>query len=339
MNGPAGQAPCSESVGHTACAGHGGGHLTWTCQKCDETTYGPPLNTHCTDILDGPAAVRISTAKAIDPGGTNEESLEKTVRPGSSGGRGSQNRGKLQKSQCQKGADDKPEATAQTTDSPSCPKDGPGPFPEFAGDHLVRHVLPMASACRGSRSHDGHSLHSQYWQGRSVSWRVASERRHRPHPGCGPQRRRSRHRRSRHGRSCFRGLVLGVLRHARTGRHLGRRWDVRHEDSTPRIATVGAAGDSAYAWNGMDTTTIEISTQAKRGGAPPRQGAGCSGWPPGISEPLGASMQVHRGPKNPSSRPRKPLRDRPSAGRLQRKEPTINRVSFARNRSIPKNCA
>jgi hypothetical protein len=26
---------------------------------CDETVYGPPMNTHCT-VLDGPAAVRIS---------------------------------------------------------------------------------------------------------------------------------------------------------------------------------------------------------------------------------------------------------------------------------------
>jgi hypothetical protein len=46
-------------VGYQACLGHGGGHTTWTCLTCDETVYGPPLNTHCT-TLDGPAAVRIS---------------------------------------------------------------------------------------------------------------------------------------------------------------------------------------------------------------------------------------------------------------------------------------
>jgi hypothetical protein len=49
-------------VGHTACGGHGGGHLTWTCRTCDQTVYGLPLGPHCT-VLDGPAAVRISTAK------------------------------------------------------------------------------------------------------------------------------------------------------------------------------------------------------------------------------------------------------------------------------------
>jgi hypothetical protein len=46
-------------VGHTACGGHGGGHLTWTCRECDQTVYGPPLNTHCS-VITGPAAVRIS---------------------------------------------------------------------------------------------------------------------------------------------------------------------------------------------------------------------------------------------------------------------------------------
>ena len=46
-------------VGYAACGGHGGGHTTWTCRTCDETVYGPPLNTHCT-VIDGPAAVRIS---------------------------------------------------------------------------------------------------------------------------------------------------------------------------------------------------------------------------------------------------------------------------------------
>jgi hypothetical protein len=43
-----------------ACLGHGGGHTTWTCRLCDETVYGPPLNTHCT-TLEGPATVRISS--------------------------------------------------------------------------------------------------------------------------------------------------------------------------------------------------------------------------------------------------------------------------------------
>ncbi len=49
-------------VGHVACLGHGGGHITWTCRTCDQTVYGPPLNTHCT-ALEGPAAVRISTQR------------------------------------------------------------------------------------------------------------------------------------------------------------------------------------------------------------------------------------------------------------------------------------
>jgi hypothetical protein len=48
-------------VGYQACLGHGGGHTTWTCCTCDETVYGPPLNTHC-KTLDGPATVRISNA-------------------------------------------------------------------------------------------------------------------------------------------------------------------------------------------------------------------------------------------------------------------------------------
>ena len=51
-------------VGHQACLGHGGGHTTWTCHTCDQTVYGPPLNTHCT-CLDGPAVVRISKATYI----------------------------------------------------------------------------------------------------------------------------------------------------------------------------------------------------------------------------------------------------------------------------------
>ena len=45
--------------GYAACSGHGGGHTTWTSRICDETVYGPPLNTRCS-VIDGPAAVRIS---------------------------------------------------------------------------------------------------------------------------------------------------------------------------------------------------------------------------------------------------------------------------------------
>jgi hypothetical protein len=60
-------------VGHQACLGHGGGHTTWTCRTCDATVYGPPLNTHCT-CLDGPATVRISTARGwLADGGTGKE--------------------------------------------------------------------------------------------------------------------------------------------------------------------------------------------------------------------------------------------------------------------------
>ena len=47
-------------VGHQACLGHRGGHTTWTCRVCDQTVYGPPLNTHCT-TLEGPATICIST--------------------------------------------------------------------------------------------------------------------------------------------------------------------------------------------------------------------------------------------------------------------------------------
>ena len=50
-------------VGHVACLGHGGGHTTWTCGTCDQTVYGPPMNTHCT-TLEGPATVRISTKRS-----------------------------------------------------------------------------------------------------------------------------------------------------------------------------------------------------------------------------------------------------------------------------------
>lgn len=49
-------------VGHEACAGHGGGHTTWTCRTCEATVYGPALGEHCR-TLTGPAAVRISTAR------------------------------------------------------------------------------------------------------------------------------------------------------------------------------------------------------------------------------------------------------------------------------------
>jgi hypothetical protein len=41
-----------------SCAGHGGGHTTWTCPACDKTVYGPPLNTHCS-APEVSAAVRI----------------------------------------------------------------------------------------------------------------------------------------------------------------------------------------------------------------------------------------------------------------------------------------
>jgi hypothetical protein len=54
--------PGAVLVGHQACLGHGGGHTTWTCRECDATVYGRPLNTHCR-TLDGPATVRISTAR------------------------------------------------------------------------------------------------------------------------------------------------------------------------------------------------------------------------------------------------------------------------------------
>jgi hypothetical protein len=45
-------------VGSTACSGHGGRHLTWTCRECDQTTYGPSLGPNCT-VINGPAAVRL----------------------------------------------------------------------------------------------------------------------------------------------------------------------------------------------------------------------------------------------------------------------------------------
>ena len=57
-------APNQVLVGHQACLGHGGGHTSWHCRTCDAAVYGPPLNTHCT-ALEGPAAVRISNARAL----------------------------------------------------------------------------------------------------------------------------------------------------------------------------------------------------------------------------------------------------------------------------------
>ena len=57
-----GLGPDAVLVGHQACLGHGGGHTTWTCRTCDQTVYGPPLNTHCM-TLEGPATVRISSSR------------------------------------------------------------------------------------------------------------------------------------------------------------------------------------------------------------------------------------------------------------------------------------
>jgi hypothetical protein len=61
-------------AGHTACAGHGGGHPTWTCRTCDQTVYGLPLGPHCS-VVTGPASVRISTSPAP------EQSLEPPTQP------------------------------------------------------------------------------------------------------------------------------------------------------------------------------------------------------------------------------------------------------------------
>jgi hypothetical protein len=52
-------------VGHTACRGHGGGHITWTCRTCDATAYGVPLGKHC-KAVSGPADVRISNIRRPD---------------------------------------------------------------------------------------------------------------------------------------------------------------------------------------------------------------------------------------------------------------------------------
>ena len=37
-------------AGHQACLGHRAGHTTWTRRACDQTVYGPPLNSHCTTL-------------------------------------------------------------------------------------------------------------------------------------------------------------------------------------------------------------------------------------------------------------------------------------------------
>src|SRR6476620_1867153 len=46
------------------CRTRGGGRTSWHCRTCDAVLYGPPLNTHRT-ALEGPAAVRISNARAL----------------------------------------------------------------------------------------------------------------------------------------------------------------------------------------------------------------------------------------------------------------------------------
>jgi hypothetical protein len=45
-------------VGNQPCST--GGHITWRCNQCGDTTYAPPLGSACR-VLHGPAAVRIST--------------------------------------------------------------------------------------------------------------------------------------------------------------------------------------------------------------------------------------------------------------------------------------
>jgi hypothetical protein len=32
-------------------------HVTWTCDRCDDTVFGPALGPHCS-VMNGPAAVR-----------------------------------------------------------------------------------------------------------------------------------------------------------------------------------------------------------------------------------------------------------------------------------------
>ena len=82
-------------VGHRACLGHSGGHTTWSCRRCDQTVYGPQMNTHCT-TLEGPATVRISNMTQIPTDGgpivlepllsgsvapTNSELTSETLEP------------------------------------------------------------------------------------------------------------------------------------------------------------------------------------------------------------------------------------------------------------------
>jgi hypothetical protein len=57
----------SSSDTSPASATAAGGHTSWHCRTCDALVYGSPLNTHCT-ALDGPAAVRISNARALADG-------------------------------------------------------------------------------------------------------------------------------------------------------------------------------------------------------------------------------------------------------------------------------
>ena len=84
-SGPPGRCPNGHQlgpgqvlVGHEACLGHGGGHITWTCRTCDRTVFGPPLSTHC-KTLDGPATVRISTpqARSVRPDGQRPRDRER----------------------------------------------------------------------------------------------------------------------------------------------------------------------------------------------------------------------------------------------------------------------
>jgi len=58
-----------------ACLGHAGGHTTWTCRACDQTVYGPPMDTHCT-ALEGPAAVRISSGSLPTDQDEHEDSRD-----------------------------------------------------------------------------------------------------------------------------------------------------------------------------------------------------------------------------------------------------------------------
>lgn len=42
-------------VGNQPCAS--GGHITWRCNECGDTTYAPPLGSACR-VLHGPAGSR-----------------------------------------------------------------------------------------------------------------------------------------------------------------------------------------------------------------------------------------------------------------------------------------